>query len=76
MTKIRVHCRYCPNTALLRPEQVLLVPQQGGGTHLFFCPSCGRITDGPAGPTQVLLLVAAGVPFTAARVRTRRGEQP
>ena len=66
MATIRVHCHHCSATALVRPAQVLLVTARGGATHLFRCPACGRITDGPADPAQVLLLVAAGVPLSGA----------
>ena len=62
MATIRVRCPHCPTAAPLRPEQLLLVLHRGGATYLFACPVCGRVTDGPAGPEQVLLLAAAGVP--------------
>jgi hypothetical protein len=61
MARIRIHCPHCASTALLRPEQLLLVPHQGGATYLFTCPICQRVTDTVAGPEHVLLLVAAGV---------------
>jgi len=61
MARIRVHCPHCASTALLAPEQVLLVPQPGGAAYLFTCPICERVSDGSAGPEHVLLLVAAGV---------------
>lgn len=68
MATIRVHCPHCPIRALVRPPQVLLLPHAAGATYLYACPSCGRITDGPAGPELVLLLAAAGVdPSTTAR---------
>ena len=67
MARIRIHCPHCPTTALLRPEQVLLVANPGGGTYLFTCPVCARVTDGPVGPEHLLLLAAAGVaPVNAA----------
>ena len=74
MVRIRVHCRYCPATALVRPEQMLLVPWEGGGTYLFCCPACGRIADGPADPGQVLMLMAAGVPLVGGDHYVRRGQ--
>jgi hypothetical protein len=61
MARIRIHCPHCATTALLRPEQVLLVPHPGGATYLFTCPICERVSDGATGPEHVLLLVAAGV---------------
>ncbi len=61
MATIRIHCPHCQTTALLRPEQLLLAARPGGGTYLFSCPSCARVTDGPVGPEHVLLLAAAGV---------------
>jgi hypothetical protein len=74
MATIRVHCRSCPTTTLLSPEQVLLVSSGGWGSYLFFCPGCGRVSDGPAGPAQILLLVAAGVPPGDERARPARTE--
>ena len=69
MARIRIHCPHCPTTALLRPEQVLLVAHRGGGSYLFTCPACARVIDGPAGPEHVLLLAAAGVaPVDTGRV--------
>jgi hypothetical protein len=65
MTTIRIHCPQCPTGALLRPEQVLVMPHAGGATYLYACPACGRVSDGPAGPEQLLLLAAAGVPMPA-----------
>jgi len=73
MAGIRVRCRYCPTTPVLRPDQVLLVPYCGTGTYLFFCPACYRITDNPAGPDQLLLLTAAGVPLDVDRHRVPGG---
>ena len=70
MATIRVHCPHCPTTALLRPEQVLLVSYRGGGSYLFFCPACGRVTDGPAGPEPS---PAAGRRRRAARRRAPAG---
>jgi uncharacterized Zn finger protein len=61
MARIGIHCPHCPTSALLRPEQVLLVGHRGGGTYLFTCPACGRVSDGPAGPEHLLLLAAGGV---------------
>jgi hypothetical protein len=72
MASIRVHCQYCGRAALVWPEQVLLVSWAGSGTYLFFCPACGRISDGPAGPVVLLLLVAAGVPDSDAAPQVRR----
>jgi hypothetical protein len=60
MATIRIHCPHCPTTALLRPAQILLAAHAGGGTYLFTCPACARITDGPVGPEHLLLLSAAG----------------
>ena len=61
MARIRIHCPHCVSTALLAPEQVLLMPHPGGATYLFTCPICERVSDAAAGPEHVLLLVAAGV---------------
>jgi hypothetical protein len=61
MARIRIHCRHCTNTALLRPQHLLLMPHRGGATYLFTCPICERLSDGAAGPEHVLLLVAASV---------------
>lgn len=72
MTTIRIHCPHCPTAALLRPDQVLLVPHAGGATYLFACPDCGAVSDGPAAPEQVLLLAAAGVPLVDRTVVGRR----
>lgn len=63
MARIRIHCPHCPTSALLRPAQLLLVPHGAGGTYLFTCPACGRVTAAPAAPEHVLLLAAAGVPL-------------
>ncbi|HEX5882449.1 MAG TPA: hypothetical protein VF468_29635 [Actinomycetota bacterium] len=73
MAGIRVHCRHCPTTTILWPDQLLLVPNRGTGTCLFFCPTCRRITDHPAGPDQLLLLTAAGVPHDGDRHRVPGG---
>jgi hypothetical protein len=73
MAGIRVHCRHCPTTAILWPEQLLLVLNRGTGTCLSFCPACRRITDHPAGPDQLLLLTAAGVPHDGDRHRVPGG---
>jgi len=62
MARIRIHCPQCASTALLQPEQVLLVAHPGGATYLFRCPICERVSDAAAGPEHVLLLAAAGVP--------------
>lgn len=71
MASIRVHCRYCRKAALVWPEQVLLASWAGSGTYLFFCPGCGRVTDGAVGPAELLMLMAAGVADsnTAGRIR-------
>ena len=61
MARIRIHCPHCSTTALLAPVPVLLMAHRGGGTYLFTCPACGRVSDGPTGPEHVLLLAAAGV---------------
>ena len=61
MATIRIHCPHCATSALLGPQQILLLPHRSGATYLFTCPTCRRVTDGPAGPEQVLLLAAAGV---------------
>ena len=76
MATIRVHCRSCPTTTLLSPEQVLLVSSGGWGSYLFCCPGCGRVSDGVAGPAQILLLVAAGVPLGGGPARPVRTEWP
>ena len=76
MATIRVHCRSCPTTTLLSPEQVLLVSSGGWGSYLFCCPACGRVRDGVAGPAQILLLVAAGVPLGGGPARPVRTEWP
>jgi hypothetical protein len=55
MATIRVSCRSCPASALLTPEQILLVHLRGWGSYLFVCPECGRVTDAPAGPDHMLL---------------------
>jgi hypothetical protein len=74
MPTIRIHCPHCAASALLRPQQVLLVPRRSGATYLFTCPACARVTDAPAGPEPVLLLAAAGVaPVDGLPVR---GDQP
>ena len=72
MARIRVHCPHCASTALLAPEQVLLVPHPGGATYLFTCPICARVSDGSAGPEHVLLLVAAGLQPYAGLVHRER----
>lgn len=69
MAAIRVRCRHCLTTAILGPDQVLLAPHLGTATYLFPCPTCHRITDNPAGPDQLLLLTAAGVPLDGAQDR-------
>jgi hypothetical protein len=74
MATIRIHCPHCATSALLRPQQVLLVPHRSGATYLFTCPACTRVTNAPAGPEQVLLLAAAGV--TPGDGLPVRGEQP
>lgn len=61
MARIRVCCLHCAGTAVLRSEQVLLVPHTGGATYLSTCPIRERVTDAAVGPEHVLLLVAAGV---------------
>jgi hypothetical protein len=76
MATIRIRCRYCSTTTLVRPEQVLLVLSGTAGTYLFSCPACARLTDAAAGPAEALLLVAAGVPLVDGDVRRVRGEQP
>ena len=75
MARIRVQCPHCLTSALVGPEQVLLVPRGGGGTYLSCCPACGRVTDGPAAPEQVLLLAAAGVLLVDGGAPRVRGEQ-
>ena len=74
MARIRVHCRYCPTTTLLSPEQVLLVAHRGCGTYLFFCPACARVSDGPAGPAQSCCWrpLACRSPTTRGRLRSER----
>jgi hypothetical protein len=73
MTRIRSHCPHCSTTALLAPAQVLLVAHRGGGTYLFTCPACARVSDGPAGPEHVLLLAAGGVaPVDTALIQGER----
>lgn len=72
MARIRIHCPHCASTALLAPEQMLLLTHPGGATYLFTCPICERVSDGPAGPEHVLLLAAAGVhPYTGLVHRER-----
>ena len=72
MARIRVHCPQCASSALLAPEQVLLVPHPGGATYLFSCPICERVSDAAAGPEHVLLLVAAGVQPSASLLHRER----
>ena len=64
MANIRVTCRHCGAAVLLWPAQVLLLQSQNhtSDAYLFLCPSCGRVTVSSAGPAEILLLVAAGVP--------------
>ena len=73
MTRIRIRCPQCSTTALLAPAQVLLAAHRGGGSYLFTCPACGRVSDRPAGPEHVLLLAAAGIrPAGTGRVPEER----
>ena len=72
MARIGIHCPHCVSTALLAPEQVLLMPHPGGATYLFTCPICERVRDAAAGPEHVLLLAAAGVQPSAGLVHRGR----
>ena len=47
MATIRIHCPHCTASALLGPQQILLLPHRSGATYLFTCPTCTRVTDGP-----------------------------
>jgi hypothetical protein len=46
MTIIRAKCSACDEDSEIRPADVLLAKDEGGGIYRWLCEQCGELSEG------------------------------